>query len=224
MSTRGSTAGGSRRSARSRSRAAGRDCARPVRPVDGSVRTAARCPASPASRPASSACGGSPIRSSTRRTGTPRSTSSTLARCEPPYLIGMACGFCHVGFNPLNPPENPEAPKWSNLAGAIGNQYWEEGRLFNLRMPPTDFRWHVGNRQPPGTSDTSRFATDHINNPNAINAVFNLAYRPTGRGADGRRDDAPGAPHPQGRRRFDWRRRARRCASTSTSACARTTG
>jgi hypothetical protein len=97
---------------------------------------------------------------------------------QPPYLIGMACGFCHVGFNPLNPPADPEAPRWSNLAGAIGNQYWEEGRLFNLRMPPTDFRWHVGNRQAPGTSDTSRFATDHINNPNAINSVFNLAYRP----------------------------------------------
>ena len=46
-------------------------------------------------------------------------------------------------------------------------------------MPPTDFRWHVGNRQAPGTSDTSRFATDHINNPNAINSVFNLAFRPT---------------------------------------------
>ena len=100
-------------------------------------------------------------------------------KMEPPYLIGMACGFCHVGFNPLYPPENAEAPKWSNLAGAIGNQYWEEGRLFNLRMPPTDFRWHVGNRQPPGTSDTSRFATDHINNPNAINSIFNLAFRPT---------------------------------------------
>ena len=98
---------------------------------------------------------------------------------QPPYLIGMACGFCHVGFNPLKPPANPEAPAWSNLAGAIGNQYWEEGRLFNLRMPPTDFRWHVGNRQAPGTSDTSRFATDHINNPNAINSIFNLAFRPT---------------------------------------------
>jgi hypothetical protein len=97
----------------------------------------------------------------------------------PPYLIGMACGFCHIGFNPLNPPDNPEAPRWSQLAGAIGNQYWEEGRLFNLRMPATDFRWHVGNRQPPGTSDTSRFATDHINNPNNINSVFNLAHRPT---------------------------------------------
>ncbi len=46
-------------------------------------------------------------------------------------------------------------------------------------MPSTDFRWHVGNRQPAGTSDTSRFATDHINNPNAINSIFNLEFRPT---------------------------------------------
>src|SRR5581483_11728367 len=30
-------------------------------------------------------------------------------------------------------------------------------------------------------SDTSRFATDHINNPNAINTIFNFAYRPTAR-------------------------------------------
>ena len=34
-------------------------------------------------------------------------------------------------------------------------------------------------RQPAGTSDTSRFATDHINNPNAINTIFNLSARPT---------------------------------------------
>ncbi len=100
-------------------------------------------------------------------------------KTEPPYLIGMTCGFCHIGFNPLNPPENPELPRWANLAGTIGNQFWEEGRLFNLRMPSTDFRWHVGNRQPAGTSDTSRFATDHINNPNAINSIFNLEFRPT---------------------------------------------
>jgi len=31
--------------------------------------------------------------------------------------------------------------------------------------------------QPPGTSDTSRIATDHINNPNAINPIFELAAR-----------------------------------------------
>lgn len=101
------------------------------------------------------------------------------AGMQPPYLIGMACGFCHVGFHPLNPPADPERPKWSELAGAIGNQYWEEGRLFNLKMTPKDFRWHLGNRQPPGTSDTSRFATDHVHNPSNINAVFLLAHRPT---------------------------------------------
>ncbi len=98
---------------------------------------------------------------------------------QPPYLIGMTCGFCHIGFNPLDPPANPERPTWDNLAGTIGNQYWEEGKLFSLNMKPDDFRWHVAARQPPGTSDTSRFATDHINNPNAINTIFNLASRPT---------------------------------------------
>jgi mono/diheme cytochrome c family protein len=98
---------------------------------------------------------------------------------QPPYLIGMACGFCHIGFNPLYPPTDPERPTWDNLAGTIGNQYWEEGKLFSLTMKPDDFRWHVAARQPAGTSDTSRFATDHINNPNAINTIFNLGARPT---------------------------------------------
>lgn len=98
---------------------------------------------------------------------------------QPPYLVGMTCGFCHIGFNPLNPPADPERPTWANLAGTIGNQYWEEGKLFSLNMKPDDFRWHVGARQPPGTSDTSRFATDHINNPNAINTIYNLSSRPT---------------------------------------------
>src|SRR5690606_35205529 len=98
---------------------------------------------------------------------------------QPPYLVGMTCGFCHIGFNPLNPPTDPERPTWNNLAGTIGNQFWEEGKLFSLNMKPDDFRWHVAARQAPGTSDTSRFATDHINNPNAINTIFNLASRPT---------------------------------------------
>jgi hypothetical protein len=97
---------------------------------------------------------------------------------EPPYLIGMSCGFCHVGFNPVKPPADPNQAAWVNLSPTIGNQYFEEGKLFSLNMTPTDFRWHVANQQPPGTSDTSRFATDHIDNPGAINALFNLASRP----------------------------------------------
>src|SRR5262249_52814475 len=29
-----------------------------------------------------------------------------------PYRVGMSCGFCHVGPNPLKPPADPNAPKW----------------------------------------------------------------------------------------------------------------
>ncbi|MBL8235839.1 MAG: hypothetical protein JNM66_00365 [Bryobacterales bacterium] len=100
------------------------------------------------------------------------------ATVEPPYLIGMTCGFCHIGFNPLYPPKDPENPRWYNFSSAIGNQYFQEGTLFTLKMTPQDFRWHVGNRQPAGTSDTSRFATDHIFNPNAINSIVHLKDRP----------------------------------------------
>jgi cytochrome c5 len=97
---------------------------------------------------------------------------------EPPYLVGMTCGYCHNAFNPQNPPEDPEHPHWKNIVPALGNQYLEEGKLFLLNLKPDDFRWHVANRQPAGTSDTSRVATDHIYNPNAINSIFNLADRP----------------------------------------------
>jgi hypothetical protein len=98
---------------------------------------------------------------------------------EPPYIVGMACGFCHIGFDPLRPPDNLERPQWHNLAAAIGNQYLEDAKLFTINMTPADFRWHVANRQPAGTVDTSRFATDHISNPNVINSIFYLGERPT---------------------------------------------
>ena len=100
------------------------------------------------------------------------------ASVEPPYLIGMSCGFCHIGFNPTKPPVDPEKAEWSNLAPAIGNQYFKEGTLFSVTLDNRDFRWHVATKQPAGTSDTSRFATDHIFNPNAINSIVYLANRP----------------------------------------------
>jgi hypothetical protein len=51
------------------------------------------------------------------------------AKIEPPYLIGVACGFCHVGFNPLHPPADPEHPAWKNLHPGIGNQYFPRAGL-----------------------------------------------------------------------------------------------
>lgn len=91
---------------------------------------------------------------------------------EPPYLVGMACGSCHVAFNPLKPPADPEQPKWENLAGSIGNQYLREGKLYQAGFGPDNFLWHLYETQEQGTSDTSRLSVDFIDNPNAINAIY----------------------------------------------------
>ena len=94
-----------------------------------------------------------------------------------PYRVGIACGSCHIAFNPCKPPADPENPKWENLASAIANQYIREGRVFAHNVKPGGFFWEMLKAQPAGTSDTSRIATDHINNPNAINPIFLLGVR-----------------------------------------------
>lgn len=94
-----------------------------------------------------------------------------------PYKVGISCGSCHIAFNPCNPPADPENPRWENLSSAIGNQYIREGRTFANLVKPGGFFWEMLKTQPPGTSDTSRIATDHINNPNTINPIFELAAR-----------------------------------------------
>lgn len=93
---------------------------------------------------------------------------------EPPYLAGLSCGSCHIAFNPLIPPADPEHPRWENLAGTIGNQYLLEGKIYEGGLQKSDFLWHVYKRQPAGTSDTSRLSVDWIDNPNAINAMFGI--------------------------------------------------
>ena len=94
-----------------------------------------------------------------------------------PYKVGISCGSCHIAFNPCKPPDDPENPKWENLASAIANQYIREGIVFAHNVKPGGFFWEMLKTQPPGTSDTSRIATDHINNPNTINPIFELGAR-----------------------------------------------
>ncbi|PYK75820.1 MAG: hypothetical protein DME39_03100 [Verrucomicrobia bacterium] len=94
-----------------------------------------------------------------------------------PYRVGVACGSCHIAPNPSNPPDDPENPDWKNLASAIGNQYINEGKVFACNVEKGGFFYEMLAAQPRGTSDTSRIATDHINNPNAINAIFLLKVR-----------------------------------------------
>jgi hypothetical protein len=98
---------------------------------------------------------------------------------EPPFIIGTACGSCHAALSPTNPPADPAHPRWENIIFAFGNQYINEAAYFITPFNDKDFRWHVLNTQERGTSDTSRQATDHINNPNSINTIINLADRPT---------------------------------------------
>ena len=94
-----------------------------------------------------------------------------------PYRVGVACGSCHIAFHPCFPPADPENPKWENLASAIGNQYIREGRVFAPNLRKGGLFYQMVELQPPGTSDTSRIATDNINNPNAINPIFLLGAR-----------------------------------------------
>src|SRR5712691_4817436 len=94
-----------------------------------------------------------------------------------PYRVGVACGSCHIAPNPSNPPLDRENPRWENLASAIGNQYINEGKVFACNVEKGGFFYEMLLAQPRGTSDTSRIATDHINNPNAINPIFLLAER-----------------------------------------------
>ncbi len=94
-----------------------------------------------------------------------------------PYRVGISCGSCHIAFNPCNPPADPESPKFENLLSVIGNQYIREGIVFAHNVKKGGFFWEMLRTQPPGTSDTSRIATDHINNPNAINPIFILNSR-----------------------------------------------
>ncbi len=105
-------------------------------------------------------------------------TNEDLVR---PYRVGISCGVCHVSYNPLNPPEDPAEPKWANLASMIGNQYlhFPKATAHGLsKRGPQNFLWQMAvANQPAGTADTSRVATDHINNPQTINPIFNFSER-----------------------------------------------
>jgi len=97
---------------------------------------------------------------------------------EPPYLIGMACGMCHIAFNPLHPPKDPANPTWANLKGAVGNQYTRVSEIFDSGMPKDSPEWQLFSHDRPGTVDTSAMPNDGIHNPGTMNAIINFDRRP----------------------------------------------
>jgi processive rubber oxygenase RoxA-like protein len=94
-----------------------------------------------------------------------------------PYRVGMSCVFCHVAPHPLNPPADPEAPKWENLSTTIGAQYFRIRAVFGNLLKEDNFIYHLLDSQPPGTIDTSLIATDQINNTSTMNALWDFAAR-----------------------------------------------
>ena len=94
-----------------------------------------------------------------------------------PYRVGMSCGFCHVGPNPLNPPANPNAPKWENLSSNVGAQYFWIDKIFFWEGDEKNFVFQLFHTSRPGTLDTSFISTDNINNPRSMNALYLLGPR-----------------------------------------------
>jgi hypothetical protein len=94
-----------------------------------------------------------------------------------PYRVGMSCAFCHVSAHPLDAPFDPANPRWENLSGAIGSQYLRIRAVFGNLLPKSNFVYHLLDSQPPGTIDTSLIASDNINNPNTMNAIFGVPQR-----------------------------------------------
>jgi hypothetical protein len=94
-----------------------------------------------------------------------------------PYRVGMSCGFCHIGPNPINPPHDPEHPEWANLSSNVGAQYFWTDRIFFPEADDTNFAFQLFHTFRPGTLDTSFISTDSIDNPRTMNAVYNLLPR-----------------------------------------------
>ncbi|HEV7860993.1 MAG TPA: hypothetical protein VGO91_20405 [Pyrinomonadaceae bacterium] len=94
-----------------------------------------------------------------------------------PYRVGMSCGFCHVGPNPIKPPADPEHPKWENLSSSVGAQYFWIDRIFDWDADQSSYVFQMFHTSRPGTLDTSLVSTDNINNPRTMNALYNLGPR-----------------------------------------------
>lgn len=94
-----------------------------------------------------------------------------------PYRVGMSCGFCHVGPNPVKPPENPEHPEWKHLSSNVGAQYFWIDRIFSWEADQSSFPYQLFHTSRPGALDTSLVSTDYINNPRTMNAVYALGPR-----------------------------------------------
>lgn len=97
---------------------------------------------------------------------------------EPPFRIGMACGACHIAFDPTNPPADPNNPEWENIDGLVGNQYSRASNMLGNGLSKHRIEWQLIARSRPGVVDTSALPMDLVSNPGTMNAIINFAKRP----------------------------------------------
>jgi cytochrome c5 len=93
-------------------------------------------------------------------------------------MYGVSCALCHAGFDPLNPPADPNEPSWDNIHGSIGNQYLKFGAMFAVNLAPTDPRRLIFAAWPDGAVDTQLLFTDNIWNPGVVTAFWEWPDRP----------------------------------------------
>ena len=96
---------------------------------------------------------------------------------ERPYLVGMACSFCHIGPDPVNPPADPAEPEYANLSDYVGQHYLKVAEVFALDLPSNNFIKQLLLSNRPGTLDTSFIATDYLNNPGTMNGIYEIPGR-----------------------------------------------
>jgi cytochrome c5 len=87
-------------------------------------------------------------------------------------MYGAACASCHAGFDPTNPPADPNDPSWDNIHATIGNQDQKFGALFAANLSPGDPRGLVFASWPNGAVDTTALFSDNINNPGVVTAFW----------------------------------------------------
>ena len=98
---------------------------------------------------------------------------------EPPFRVGISCASCHVSFDPVRPPKDPNRPQWFNLSGTVGNQYMYMSQLFGSGFKHDTLEWQMMTNARPGTVDTSVIPNDRVHNPGTVNAIINFTKRPT---------------------------------------------
>ena len=98
-------------------------------------------------------------------------------KLQRPYMVGMSCSFCHISTDPVNPPADPNESDFGNLSDYVGQHYLKVWEVFGHELTSDNFIKQLLMTNPAGSLDTAFVATDYLNNPSTMNAVYNVPGR-----------------------------------------------